>query len=282
MRIFPTSYWVPPLLFSAIIVLISTNAALSIRPDHAQNISSESASILIYPEEYLIYLDYIKAIRGNPGKCDIGVIEGTVLSITKEYICPGGFIYNSSETANCQTELYPKVTGVVKIDKLTDYRPLLTGRAASHDELSSLEESKVDYRGDADTGSSENAAYQPLLKRKKYPGLNEVSEVDTIFLLTTEPVVIIYAAVNESAGNLEISITPKQDDKATDSQKIRSLKRKFKPIPISDNQFVFTTKVGSFPRDIRKKLPGLVIGSKFKATARFNGQLYIDEYERRE
>ncbi|PXF61732.1 MAG: hypothetical protein C4B59_02435 [Candidatus Methanogaster sp.] len=50
-------------------------------PDAAPPVSSEE--ILIYPEEFVTYQDYIKTIGGKPMISDIGTVEATIMSITK-------------------------------------------------------------------------------------------------------------------------------------------------------------------------------------------------------
>lgn len=246
-----------------------------------QNILRRHEEILIYPEEYLIYQDYLKAIGGRPGQCDKGTVEATILSIKKTMICPDNVEFLISESDECSIEPYPKDLAIVRIDKIISYTPYdkqaFQPKIEESPQKITLKDDLADFR----KASPENPSGSRMVQRKKYQVLQEGQEVETIFLLTTQPVLIRYAPINESKEGLESAITPQSSDQKAVGSKTRLLKKTFKPIPKVNNIPIFTTKIGKFPKGIEKKLPGLEVGSKFRATIRYNGQLYVEEYERR-
>jgi predicted RNA-binding protein with RPS1 domain len=111
--------------------------------------------------------------------------------------------------------------------------------------------------------------------------LREGQEVPTYFQLTTKPVQIKYLPIDESKGGMESSISTKDRAQQTIIHQAGPQKKSFRPIPRHGKYLVFTTKIGKFPGTIEKKLPGLKAGSKFNAEIRYDGHLYIGEYERR-
>ena len=82
--------------------------------------SKDEEEITPYPEQLIIYQDYLDVIEGESRHFqnikDIGTIEATVISLTKSEVCP----YLEEE---CRIESYPKDVGLVRVDKLISYTP---------------------------------------------------------------------------------------------------------------------------------------------------------------
>ena len=115
--------------------------------------------------------------------------------------------------------------------------------------------------------------------RKEYEPLQEGQEVSTHFLLTVRPVKVRYASINGSVGGMESAQEYGNTNSDQDISHVITPEEKiFKPIPKDGNYHVFTTKIGDFPGITEKNLPGLEVGSKFRAEIQYDGYLYVEEY----
>lgn len=241
-------------------------------PKQVVDRDGEIALVPKYPQEYLIYQDYLRTIGDKPRISDIGTVEATVISITKSGVCPDIVDPFVPEPKECSIDPYPKDIGVVRIDKIISYIPYSEQTVEQPIEQPSgaepAEEGKTTsgYRG-KDTPGPKPLSYKPLQLGQEIP---------TSFLLTTRPVKIIYTSIppaKESTGGLESS------EQTTEHPLQKPLPKTYNAIPKSGDYFVFTTRIIKYPETSQKTLPGLGIGSKFRAAIQHDGSLYIDEYE---
>ena len=241
---------------------------------HATPITDKTESVMI-PEEFIIYQDYIEVIGDKPQKCDIGTIEATVISLTQTEVCPDKTDPFALEPVNCSIEPYPKDIGTVSIDRIINYTPF----------SEQTSDSVIDQPGNEallKEGNNTQGYEGPqsnLSKKKEYDLIYEgQQEVDTIFLLTTRPAIIRYVPVGGSQDNKE-SMQESSDHEQDIGHDVTSEEKVYKPIPKSGIYYIFTTKIGNYPDTIEKTLPGLEVGSRFRAEICYDGSLYIEEYE---
>ncbi len=230
-----------------------------------------AGEIMIYPEEFIIYQNYLEVIGGKPGIADTGVIEATVMSIVKTEVCP-------YQEERCRFEPYPNDGGVVRVDKIINYTPYAERPAGPAVEQPG--EAESESPGGKTSPGYEGPAYQP--KERRYEPLREGQEVQTLFLLTARPAKVRYVPMSESDEGYESLESGQPAEGAaqhTAEQPARPEEIVFNPLPKEGDLFVFTTKVGAFPSAIERVLPGLEAGSKFRAAIRHDGTLYVEEYE---
>lgn len=265
-------------LASVLFGIVFTSKAFQKQPSKDNSFLMNQGDFFIYPEEFIIYQDYIKAIGGKPNIYETGTIEATIISITKSVVCPDEIVPFAPESKGCSIEPYPKDLGIVKIDKIINYNPYSEQPLKSTIEESTEEKSLKEKETTPEYIGPEYPSKPAVAKRKDYIALQEGQEVQTIFLLTTRPVKIKYVPISESTGGLESAKSAKDGNQQTISHQVRPLKKIFKPIPKDGNYLIFTTKIGKFLGTIEKILPGLEAESKFGAEIRFDGKLYIREY----
>ena len=245
--------------------------------------TTDKGELVMIPEEFVIYQDYIDAIGGKPGIRDIGTIEATIISITKTEVCPDKTDPFAPEPTECSIEPYPKDLGIVSVDKIINYtsyseQPVeqLEQPNPSGEEPSE-EGTTPGYRGNGYRGED-----IPKPKLPEYEPLQEGQEVSTHFLLTARPAKVRYAPIPEHEPSPHGPMEPAQSEDISSEQpmshKSEPGKKIFKPIPKAGIYYVFTTKYG-FPETIEKNLPGLEVGSKFRAEIWYDGSLYVEEYE---
>ena len=241
--------------------------------------TTDKGELVIIPEEFVIYQDYIKAIGGKPGIRDIGTIEATIISITKTEVCPDKTDPFAPEPTECSIEPYPKDLGIVRVDKIINYTPY--SEQTIEPTIEQPGEEKSPEEGDTTPGY-EGPEY-PSKPKPKYKPLQEGQEVSTHFLLTVRPAKVRYAPINESVGGMESAQEPGNSNTNSEQDIISHVvtpeEKIFKPIPKDGNYYVFTTKIGNFPEIIEKNLLGLEVGSKFRAEIYYDGSLYVEEYE---
>jgi len=247
--------------------------------------SGEIAQELKYPEEYLIYQDYLGTIGGVPRVSDVGIIEGTVISITRSEACP----YPEEK---CRIEPYPKDIGIVRIDKIIEYTSYSEQSVGQPIEEPPGEEPS----GEEPLTGGGNKGEEPPLPPKpiEYERLQVGQEVPTSFLLTTRPVKVRYVSIPPTGepepgphGALELETGQSAEEPVGEKSSVEyplepgeePLPKTYKPIPREGKYFVFTTKIIGYPETSQKILPGLEIGSKFRAKIHYAGSLYVEEYE---
>lgn len=222
-----------------------------------------------YPEEYLIFQDYINTIGWWPRVSDIGIIEATVVSITKSEACP----YSEEK---CRIEPYPKDIGVVRIDKIINYTSYSEQSAEQPIEQPSGEEPSGEVR----TTPEYKGGEVPKPKLSEYEPLQVGQEVPTTFLLTVRPVKVRYVSIppqgEPEPGGIESVFEEPVSRPSLPGEE--PVPKTYKPIPKEGDYFVFTTKIIEYPETSQKILPGLEIGSKFQAEIHYDGSLYIEEY----
>ena len=246
-------------------------------PDAVQPISPPEG--MIYPEEFIIYQDYIKTIGGKPIISDIGTVEATIISITRTEVCPDETDPFAPEPTECSIEPYPKDLGMVRIDKIVNYTRYSEQTIESPIEQPSGEEPSEGKT--TVTSVYKGSESQPKPKPPiEYEPLHEGQEVQTLFLLTVRPVKIRYVPINESEGGMESEQLTEDDTQQTVGHQVVPENKIFKPIPKDGDYFVFTTKIGRFPEIIENPLHGLEVGYTFRAEIQYDGSLlYVREYD---
>ena len=243
----------------------------------------EEPAMMMIPEELVIYLDYLGVIGGKSIISDIGTIEATIISITKTEVCPDKIEPFAPEPTECSIEPYPKDSGIVRIDKIINYTPYSEQPVEQLEQPSpcgeepSEEGTTPGYRGNGYRGED-----IPKPKLPEYEPLQEGQEVSTHFLLTARPAKVRYAPIPEPSQRDLMESAQSEDISSEQTvgvgHKSEPGKKVFKPIPNDGNYYVFTTKYG-FPETVEKNLPGLEVGTKFRAEIWYDGSLYVEEYE---
>jgi hypothetical protein len=227
-----------------------------------------AGELIIYPKEFIAYQNYLDVIGGKHGIADTGVIEATVISITRSEICP-------YQEEKCRIEPYPNDWGVVRVDKITSY--------TLYDAQQQPPEPGVEPPGGAESpGGVTSPGYtgpeQQSEKGRSEP-LQEGQQVQTHFLLTVGPAKVRYVPMTESEG-MEPAQLPDGDAQQTVGQPVQPPgETAFKPISREGDYLVFTTRIGDFQRTTEKILPRLEVGSRFRAEIQYDGTLYVEEYE---
>ncbi len=240
------------------------------------DISRNEAEFTETPKEYIIYQEYLQAIgeglSATPRFFDNGVIEATVLSITKSNLCP------SATGETCNIEPYPNDYAVVRIDKIVSYSPYSEKTAIQPVEQTSGAQSEDGSSTPGYTGTEYPKQKIPEIKR-----LQEGQKVSTHFLITTRPVKIRYVSVKPRNDGLESQQSGNVNSKELTQTITHSAtrgKKTFEPIPKENEYFVFTTKIIPYPEVSQKTLPGLNVGDKFRANIKYDGTtLVVEEYE---
>ena len=236
-----------------------------ITPLEDQLPGGEDIIIIKYPDEYLIYKGYLEAIGGRPSAADFGEIEGRVVSIIKDEVCP----YDEEV---CSIEPYPSDWGIVRVDRIIWYTPYgEQGTEPIMDQHAQGDNEEARY-------SSGSQGVDVELKEKTPSALMEGQEVTSLFVLTARPVMVRYvpvAVIEPSApsGNIEAG------EEDTIGQSVQPGEIVYKPLPKEGDFFIFTTRVGDFTKEVVQVLNGLEEGSRFRAEIRYDGTLYISEYE---
>jgi len=233
-----------------------------------------------YPEEYIIYQDYLETIGDKPRTSDIGTIEATVVSITESEACP-------YPEERCIIEPYPKDVGVVRIDKIINYTPYSEQPVEQPMEQPSGEEPPG-----GDTTPGYRGIELPSPKQPEYEPLHIGQEVPISFLLTTRPVKVRYVSIPPAGepepgpyDSLESELEQPTEEPVGEEPAEHPilpgepLPRTYRPIPREGEYLVFTTKIIEYPEISQKILPGLEIESKFRAEIHYAGSLYLEEYE---
>jgi len=264
----------------------------------------ETALALEYPEEYLIYQDYLDVIEGvsrhfhkNIG--DTGTIEATVISLRRDNICP----YNEEK---CRIEPYPLDVVRVRIDKIIEYtkysEQTVENPIEAMEKPTNEKEQSEEDQGEQVPGYE--GKFVPKPKLLEYDPLQEGQEVQAKFLLSARPVKVIYTSIppkeEPEPSQLELgeeqaiivsedhTTTAKEPSASNDSTITVSsgtinieehLPKVYKPIPKEGDYFVFTTRIIEYPEISQKVLPGLKEGDKFRAKITYAGTLYLEEYE---
>lgn len=244
----------------------------------------EEGEILIakIPEEYKIFRDYLTIIYGSPGVSDEGTIEATILSITADEICPDEIEFDEPEPKGCSIEPYPAHFGTIRIDKIIDYQQYSekTDQSNPQEESSEIEDAS---EGQSIPGNQGSGVFiKP--RKPEYDPLKEGQVVTANFLLTTDPANIIHISLPpaESGNGLEIEKSLSNEPEQTAESPAGStepIPKIFKPITKINGIWQFTTKIIQYPETSQKSLPGLKVGDKFRAKIKYNGNIFVEEYQ---
>jgi len=262
---------------SAVIIVLALSLLLiSCFSMQKETVAMNKKELMIVPEEFIIYRDYIRIIGGIPHVSDIATVEATVLSITKTEVYPCGTDPFAPEP-KLGSIAYPKHLGIVGIDRINNYTPY-RDRILEHPIEQPTGNKVQEKEAEKTVSGSKGPIGKYSSKKKKYRPLQEGEEVQTRFLLTVSPAKIRYVPIitedTRESGRLSENFVPQK----TVTHKVEG-RRAFKPLPKEGKYFVLTTKVGNFPKIIEKTLPGLKEGDKFRAEIYYDGSLYVQEYE---
>jgi hypothetical protein len=231
----------------------------------AQDISIAAPEMVIYPKEYAAYQQYLDVIKGRPSMADSAVIEGTVLSIQPGEVCP-------YQEEPCRIEPYPDDWGMVRVDKIFEYAPLVRQGSNPVEAQSSgvqLSEGQTSP-GYAGTGGQPSPA--------KYKPLQSGQEVQAHFLLTTRPARVrqLTTTASEGAGSAP---SLESDAGQVVTHQAEPGEPAFEPIPREGGAFVFSTLTTDARDPAELLLPGLTASARFRARVLYDGTLYVQEYE---
>lgn len=231
------------------------------------------------PSEYMIYRNYLEKIVRIPKVKDTAVIEATLTSIIKSELCPYSDDENSEE--KCSIEPYPKDGGFVRIDKIIQYTPYTEKSGYTVEEPT---ETKLPPSSeDGQTTPSYKGEELPVTQLPNYERLLEGQKVYAYFLLTARPTKVRYTSVDPTKQTITPSGSLELVQEQLNEQPVSNIpelgKRIYNSIPKEGEYFVFTTKILPYPETSQKILPGLIVGSKFRAEISYDSTLYIDEYE---
>lgn len=236
-----------------------------ISPPAGGQSGGEDIIINIFPEEYLIYQGYLEAINARPAMADVGVIEGTVVSITPGEVCP-------YQEEVCPIEEYPNDWGIVRVDRMLSYSP------SNGEEIEPIIEQPAEDETGEEMSTSGSQGQDIIPKEQVLSIISKGQEVTTQFVLTARPVIIQYVPGGKAdlagpSGNLE------GGEEDTIEQPAQPREIEYKPLPQDGSLYILTTQVGEVKEELQKKLPGLGVGTRFRADIQYDGILYIHEYE---
>ena len=217
-----------------------------------------------YPTDYLIFQGYLDAIGGRPGRAGEGTIEATTLSVNTALICP-------YQEEKCRIEPYPRDSGFVRVDRILSYSDSAAraSRPSTEEPASGEPASATKSPGGLGTEPEPAKGQAALVVGREYQAR---------FVLTARPVLIRYAPLDQAQGRR----TAKPSTGALEGpvgQPAQTPVKVFLPIPKVGGRWVFTTQVGGVPGIEEKSLAGLQAGSRFRAHVRFDGILYVEEYD---
>lgn len=233
-------------------------------PPPGGDIAIGPGEMITYPDEYLAYQKYLDVIGGRPGKPDMAVLEATVISLLRSEICP-------YQEESCRIEPYPSDWGMVRVDKILEYSSY--GDPAL--------ESPVDQPSEGVPATAKTAPQhvgsQPQSKAAPFEALKEGQEVQTLFLHTTRPAKVMCV----TTGTLDTQEEGQPSEEAaqeTTEHRVQPGETVFDPIPREANYYLFAARTGECVDTSDRVLPGLEVGSRFRAKVRYDGTLYVEEY----
>lgn len=233
----------------------------------AEQKSITEEELIIIPEDFKIYQDYIETIGGKPKIYDTIIIEATILSIAKSEVCP-------YQEENCSIEPYPRDSGVIRIDRIIEYNPSFEHFV---EQVGGEKSTEKDNMSKGYEGSEYSSKFKPPLFGK----LQEGQELQVFFLLSARPAIVRYLPINECGSGIEMLELTSDDEnpQESDEHQIEPEKRIFKPIPKEGIYLIFATRIGDFQKTIEVILPGLEAGTKFTAVVYYDGVfIFIEEY----
>jgi hypothetical protein len=222
-----------------------------------------SREMMVYPQEYLIYREYMGFIGGKPPIADTGVIEGTVVAIQQADVCP-------FQEETCSIEPYPNDWGRVRVDRVVSYALFVK------QDTGSLEQpAQESPAGDAVGGYVGVASG---IKRREYKPLQSGQQVQAHFLLSARPAKArrLPVKVSEDQGSAQLG---KEGGQRTTGQVVQAGEKTFRPIPREGDYRVFVTDIGDVKEVRDQVLPGLAPGTRFRAEFWYDGVLYIERYK---
>lgn len=200
-----------------------------------------------------IFQDYLNLIREPSRDSDQVVLEGTVLAIEQNELCP-------YQEESCSIPTYPNDWGMVRIDAILP-DPNTSG---------SIGDSAA---GEAEGGEGRTSGQNQGvdLPDKAHPELQVGQEVQAQFLLTTRPAVARWELAVPEDNNFERANAPETAEESDPD---------YQPLLFENGRYVFTVGTSSTDQIEEKVLPGLVVGDRFRAVVSYDGIVRIFVYER--
>jgi hypothetical protein len=222
-----------------------------------------SGEMIVYPQEYLIYREYIGLIGGRPPIADVGVIEGTVVAIQQTDVCP-------FQEERCSIEPYPNDWGQVRVNRVVSYTLYV------EQDTGSLEQpAQESPAGDAVGGY---AGVASGIKHREYRPLQSGQQVQAHFLLSARSAKArrLPVRASEDQGSAQLG---KEGGQRTAGVAVQAGEKTFRPIPREGDYRVFVTDIGDVKKARDQVLPGLAPGTRFLAEVWYDGVLYVERYE---
>ncbi|HEU5314689.1 MAG TPA: hypothetical protein VFX49_01160 [Chloroflexota bacterium] len=249
----------------------------------------------VIPTDYLAFQDYLSATGARSGMPRSAArVRASVLTVARTDVCPSPGQGTSGEASPCPVPLYPVDGGVVRIDQVLSAGPAAPAGTAGPAATRVTDQPGAPVSGSSGTvpGSVGQAPPASTPSVRQPAPLQVGMAVETRFLLTARPARVRYVPLPTSQGS-DSSPAPSRPatgprepraesiPPTTDSARVAPGQRRTPlPVPMENGQFVFTTRVGSFPQVVEKVLPGLAPGDRFEADVEYDGTLYVEEYER--
>jgi hypothetical protein len=221
--------------------------------------------MVIYPKEYAAYQQYLDVIRGRPAMADAAVIEATVLSILTGEICP-------YQEEPCRIEPYPDDWGTVRVDEIVEYSSLDGQGKNRVEEQTGGTQTSEGQTSPGYTGTEGQAG--PV----KYEPMQSGQEVKTHFLLTVRPARVRHLSATGAEG-MESAQPLAADAGQPVVHQAEPGDTTYEPVLREEGYYLFGTLAAGAQDPGELVLPGLTVGSRFRATVLYDGTLYVQEYE---
>ena len=227
------------------------------------DIKNSSQEIIIVPNNYNTYLEYVELLKSPSIKYKEAIVEATIIDISISDFCP-------YKEQTCRIEPYPKDSGIIKINKIIQTIESQSDIIEAINRDNSSENKTDEYKGEDITKKEANYAQNIDIGRS----------LPTIFLLTSRPVSVNYEKIG-TTNNTTKSIGNSIDPETTSNKSIeQNMNNTYENLLKKNGHYVFTTKIGDYNNTITKELPGLKTGDIIIAHIYYDGVMtYIEEYE---
>ncbi len=226
---------------------------------------SEDGQVLV-PAEYTIYQTYLDVIDGKPRRAQTAVIEATIVQLALNEVCP-----MADEV--CPVQPYPQHAGLIRLDNVMP---------ADSDEIGQPIEGQDDG-GSAGSDQSEPNQGQDIATDDRVPTQLAVGqETEVLFQLTTQPVRVRYLPTNFDRAEVTTTnndMAEDPTDTSTSGVAGSGSSTSAPALVVEEGVLTFATQIGSVSTPTDKLLPGLTVGSRFRATVKYDGRIFVEEYE---
>ncbi len=236
----------------------TTTVAVAARP-------GAPLDMIIYPQQYSQYQIYLDVIGARPRAADTAIIEATVTSLQTGAICP-------YDEENCRIAPYPNDWGTVRLDRILDHSPYGEHREGAG------EEKPGQLRGLAAVTAAGSSGVELEPGERMHEPLQVGQELETQFVLTARPTKVRSAPIiGSEAGPQELPAAGRPEE--TTGQQAQAGAPEYLPIAKEGGYFIFVKETELTSGSTESLLSGLSVGSRFRAEIRYDGTLYVHEYE---